>query len=331
MKFNNKERNIMKLRYPFEIKEDTALESFAKKPAMRKGMTLEKLCYVKVSEIDISYANFGRHEGKTDGNTVKDLRIEIREGRYEGQYRESPVITPEGKLVAGKHRFKAFIAEGVEYIWVAIVKFTNTKVLRQYAIAENLTSDPENSGDILDVVSNVISAIAAGDCNKNKTAIYAYLKEIGWKKEIGKTVDTICSAIIEDYKQMDNVTRDELIKAVDDEYGIDVNAATQWVVATLRGGNGDVAGDRHARLWKKVWPLLEKGLDVNVAVGFSDTLAKDIPDVRKGIKDNYQKDYVEMCHKIVNADNEKRLGKINWLFKTQVEGEVGNFIDEIEE
>ena len=302
-----------------------------KKPAMRKGMTLEKLCYVKVSEIDISYANFGRHEGKTDGNTVKDLRIEIREGRYEGQYRESPVITPEGKLVAGKHRFKAFIAEGVEYIWVAIVKFTNTKVLRQYAIAENLTSDPENSGDILDVVYNVISAIAAGDCNKNKTAIYAYLKEIGWKKEIGKTVDTICSAIIEDYKQMDNVTRDELIKAVDDEYGIDVNAATQWVVATLRGGNGDVAGDRHARLWKKVWPLLEKGLDVNVAVGFSDTLAKDIPDVRKGIKDNYQKDYVEMCHKIVNADNEKRLGKINWLFKTQVEGEVGNFIDEIEE
>ena len=84
-------------------------------------------------------------------------------------------------------------------------------------------------------------------------------------------------------------------------------------------------------MWKKVWPLLEKGLDVNVAVGFTDTLAKDIPDVRKGINNNYQKDYVEMCHKVANADNERKLGKINFLFKTQVEGEVGNFIDDLEE
>jgi len=317
--------------FPFEIKEDAALEGFAKKPAMKTGMTLKKMCYVKVTDIDIAYANFGRNEGKTDPITVRDLRIEIKEGRYEGQFHEPPVITPEGKLVAGKHRFKAFIAEGVEYIWVAIVKFANTKVLRQYAICENLTRNPKNVADITDVVSNVISAIAAGDCNKNKTSINVYLKEIGWKKEIGKTVDTICSAVIEDYKQMDNITRDELIRAVDDEYGIDINAATQWVVATLRGGNGDVAGDRHARLWKKVCPLLVKGLDVNVAVGFTDTLAKDISDVRKGIYNNYMKDYVKMCHDVTNADNEGKLGKINFLFKTQVEGEVGNFIDDLEE
>ena len=317
--------------YPFKIKEDVALEGFAKKPTMREGMTLVKMCYVKVSDVDIAYANFGRHEGKTDPITIKGLRTEIREGRYEGQYREPPVITPEGKLVAGKHRFKAFKQEKDEYIWVAIVKFANTKVLRQYAICENLTSDPENRGDILDVVSNVISAIAAGDCNKNKTSINTYLKEIGWKKEIGKTVDAVCSAVIEDYKQMDNVTRDELIKAVDAEYGIDVNAATQWVVATLRGGTGDIAGDRLARLWKKICPLLVKGLDVNVAVGFTDTLAKDIPDVRKGIYNNYLKDHIKICHDVANADNENKLGKINFLFKTQVDGEVGNFIDDIEE
>jgi len=130
---------------------------------------------------------------------------------------------------------------------------------------------------------------------------------------------------------MDNVTRDELIKAVDAEYGIDVNAATQWVVATLRGGTGDIAGDRHARLWKKICPLLVKGLDVNVAVGFTDTLAKDIPDVRKGIYNNYLKDHIKICHDVANADNENKLGKINFLFKTQVDGEVGNFIDDIEE
>jgi len=319
------------MNYPFEIKEDVALEGFAKKPVLMKGMTLEKMCYVKVKGIDIAYANFGRNEGKTDGNTVKDLRTEVRENRYEGQYHEPPVITPEGKLVAGKHRFKAFIAENEEYIWAAIVKFPNTKVLRQYAIRENLTRNPKNVADISDVVSNVISAIAAGDCNKNKTAIHAYLKEIGWKEQIAKTVDTICSAVIEDYKQTDNVTRDELLRAVDDEYGIDVNAATQWVVATLRGGGYVESTDRYSRLWKGVYLLLVSGLDVNIAVGLTNTLAKDISEVRKDINNTFLSNHVQMCHDVANADNEGKLGKINWLFKTQVEGEIGNFIDEIGE
>ena len=319
------------MNYPFEIKEDVALEGFAKKPVMKIGMTLERMCYVKVSDINISYANFGREEGKTDGNTVKELRVEIREGRYEGQFHEPPVITPDGKLVAGKHRFKAFIADGIEYIWVAIVKFSNTKVLRQYAICENLTRNPKNVADISDVVSNVISAIAAGDCNKNKSSINTYLKEIGWSLQIGKTVDAVMSAVVKDYKQMDNVTRDELIAAVDDEYGIDINAATQWVVATLRGGGSVESTDRYSRLWKNIYPLLVEGLDVNVAVGLTNTLAKDIADVRKNINNNFLSNNVDMCLEVADAYKSGKLGTINFLFKTQVDGEVGNFIDEIEE
>jgi tRNA threonylcarbamoyladenosine modification (KEOPS) complex Pcc1 subunit len=319
------------MNYPFEIKEDVALEGFAKKPVMKIGMTLERMCYVKVSDINISYANFGREEGKTDGNTVKELRVEIREGRYEGQFHEPPVITPDGKLVAGKHRFKAFIAERIEYIWVAIVKFSNTKVLRQYAICENLTRNPKNVADISDVVSNVISAIAAGDCNKNKSSINTYLKEIGWSLQIGKTVDAVMSAVVKDYKQMDNVTRDELIAAVDDEYGIDINAATQWVVATLRGGGSVESTDRYSRLWKNIYPLLVEGLDVNVAVGLTNTLAKDIADVRKNINNNFLSNNVDMCLEVADAYKSGKLGTINFLFKTQVDGEVGNFIDEIEE
>jgi len=319
------------MNYPFEIKEDVALEGFAKKPVMKIGMTLERMCYVKVSDINISYANFGREEGKTDGNTVKELRVEIREGRYEGQFHEPPVITPDGKLVAGKHRFKAFIAEGIEYIWVAIVKFSNTKVLRQYAICENLTRNPKNVADISDVVSNVISAIAAGDCNKNKSSINTYLKGIGWSLQIGKTVDAVMSAVVKDYKQMDNVTRDELIAAVDDEYGIDINAATQWVVATLRGGGSVESTDRYSRLWKNIYPLLVEGLDVNVAVGLTNTLAKDIADVRKNINNNFLSNNVDMCLEVADAYKSGKLGTINFLFKTQVDGEVGNFIDEIEE
>ena len=319
------------MNYPFEIKEDVALEGFAKKPVMKIGMTLERMCYVKVSDINISYANFGREEGKTDGNTVKELRVEIREGRYEGQFHEPPVITPDGKLVAGKHRFKAFIAEGIEYIWVAIVKFSNTKVLRQYAICENLTRNPKNVADISESVSNVISAIAAGDCNKNKSSINTYLKEIGWSLQIGKTVDAVMSAVVKDYKQMDNVTRDELIAAVDDEYGIDINAATQWVVATLRGGGSVESTDRYSRLWKNIYPLLVEGLDVNIAVGLTNTLAKDIADVRKNINNNFLSNNVDMCLEVADAYKSGKLGTINFLFKTQVDGEVGNFIDEIEE
>jgi len=286
--------------------------------------------YVKVSDINIAFANFGRNEGKTDGVTVKELRTEIRNNTYEGQYVAPPVITPEGKLVAGKHRFKAFIAENKEYIWIAIVKFANTKVLRQYAICENLTRNPKNQGDIADVVYNVISAIQAGDCNKNKTSVYTYLKEIGWTSQINKTADAVMSAVDENYQQMDNVTRDELLKAVDAEYDIDVNTATQWVVATLRGGNNVESTDRYSRLWKTTYPLLVKSLDVNVAVGLTNTLAKDVPIVRKDINDTFLQNHVDMCLDVANAYNEGKLGKINFLFKTQVEGELGNFIDDIE-
>ena len=318
------------MKYSFEIKEDKELEKFAKKPVIKNGMTLVKMCYVKVSDINIAFANFGRNEGKTDGVTVKELRTEIRNNTYEGQYVAPPVITPEGKLVAGKHRFKAFIAENKEYIWIAIVKFANTKVLRQYAICENLTRNPKNLGDISDVVYNVISAIQAGDCNKNKTSVYTYLKEIGWTSQINKTADAVMSAVDENYQQMDNVTRDELLKAVDAEYDIDVNTATQWVVATLRGGNNVESTDRYSRLWKTTYPLLVKSLDVNVAVGLTNTLAKDVPIVRKDINDTFLQNHVDMCLEVANAYNEGKLGKINFLFKTQVEGELGNFIDDIE-
>jgi len=318
------------MKYSFEIKEDKELEKFAKKTVIKNGMTLVKMCYVKVSDINIAFANFGRNEGKTDGVTVKELRTEIRNNTYEGQYVAPPVITPEGKLVAGKHRFKAFIAENKEYIWIAIVKFANTKVLRQYAICENLTRNPKNQGDIADVVYNVISAIQAGDCNKNKTSVYTYLKEIGWTSQINKTADAVMSAVDENYQQMDNVTRDELLKAVDAEYDIDVNTATQWVVATLRGGNNVESTDRYSRLWKTTYPLLVKSLDVNVAVGLTNTLAKDVPIVRKDINDTFLQNHVDMCLDVANAYNEGKLGKINFLFKTQVEGELGNFIDDIE-
>ena len=203
--------------------------------------------------------------------------------------------------------------------------------MHQYAICENLTRNPKNVADISDVVSNVISAIAAGDCNKNKSSINTYLKEIGWSLQIGKTVDAVMSAVVKDYKQMDNVTRDELIAAVDDEYGIDINAATQWVVATLRGGGSVESTDRYSRLWKNIYPLLVEGLDVNVAVGLTNTLAKDIADVRKNINNNFLSNNVDMCLEVADAYKSGKLGTINFLFKTQVDGEVGNFIDEIEE
>ena len=95
----------------------------------------------------------------------------------------------------------------------------------------------------------------------------------------------------------------------------------------MRGGTGEVAGDRHARLWSKVYPLLVKGLDVNVAVGFSDTLAKDIPENRVNISENYLMNYIDQCVQVAEAYKSGNLGNINFLFKTQIEGEDGHFVE----
>jgi hypothetical protein len=255
------------------------------------------------------------------------LRTIFRNDEYEPQFHEPPVITKKGKLVAGKHRFVSAKLEKVEYIWVAICTFATTKSLRQYAITENLRKHPKNEADQGAVVYNVISAIQAGDCNKNAHSIRQYLKEIDWNTQVAKTVELVLSSVIDDYKQTTNPTRDEIVDAVMDEYDVDVTQAPQWLVATLRGGTGDVAGDRHARLWSKVYPLLVKGLDVNVAVGFSDTLAKDIPQNREHINDNYVQQYIDQCVQVADAYKSGNLGNINFLFKTQIEGEDGHFVE----
>jgi hypothetical protein len=317
------------MKFTFETQNaDKDFTKFAKGPVLVDGMKLIEMCYVKVkdSDIDIKHYNFGRVEGKTDSPHIKKLRTIFRNDEYEPQFHEPPVITKKGKLASGKHRFISAKLEKVEYIWVAICTFATTKSLRQYAITENLRKDPKNEADQSAVVYNVISAIQSGDCNKNAHAVRQYLKEIDWNIQIEKTVDMVLSSVIEDYKQTTNPTRDEIVQAVKDEFGVDVTQATQWLVSTMRGGTGEVAGDRHARLWSKVWHLLIKGLDVNVAVSFSNTLAKDIPESRVNIVENYLPDYIDQCVKVAEAYKSGNLGDINFLFKTQTEGEDGNFI-----
>jgi hypothetical protein len=316
------------MKYPFKYeKAQEHFEDFAKKPVLVEGMKLVEMCYVKVTDIDTGHYNFGRVEGKTDSPHILKLRTIFRNDEYEPQFHEPPVITKKGKLVAGKHRFVSAKLEKVEYIWVAVCTFATTKSLRQYAITENLRKHPKNEADQSAVVYNVISAIKAGDCNKNAHSIRQYLKEIDWNTQVAKTVELVLSSVIDDYKQTTNFTRDEIVDAVMDEYDVDVTQAPQWLVATLRGGDGGVAADRHARLWSKVYPLLVRGLDVNVAVGFSDTLAKDIPHNREHINDNYAQQYIDQCVQVADAYKSGNLGNINFLFKTQIEGEDGHFVE----
>ena len=290
------------LKYPFKFyKAQEHFEDFAKKPVLVEGMRLVEMCYVKVTDIDTEHYNFGRVEGKTDSPHIVKLRIVFRKDQYEPQFHEPPVITKEGKLVAGKHRFVSARLEKVEYIWVAICTFATTKSTKQYAITENLRKHPKNEADQGAVVYNVISAIQAGDCNKNAHSIRQYLKEIDWNTQVAKTVELILSSVIDDYKQTTNPTRDDIVDAVMDEYDVDVTQAPQC--------------------------LLVKGLDVNVAVGFSDTLAKDIPQNREHINDNYVQQYIDQCVQVADAYKSGNLGNINFLFKTQIEGEDGHFVE----
>ena len=208
------------MKYPFEyVKAQEHFEEFAKKPVLVEGMKLVEMCYVKVTDIDTEHYNFGRVEGKTDSPHILKLRTIFRNDEYEPQFHEPPVITKQGKLVAGKHRFVSAKLEKVEHIWVAVCTFATTKSLRQYAITENLRKHPKNEADQGAVVYNVISAIQAGDCNKNAHSIRQYLKEIDWNTQVAKTVELVLSSVIDDYKQTTNPTRDEIVEAIMDEYG----------------------------------------------------------------------------------------------------------------
>lgn len=315
------------MKFEFEYQEDTTLEKFARKPQLMSGMKLLKMCRVRISDIEQRFLNFGRDEGKTDIKVVALLRTLFRNETYLGHYYEPPVVTPDGKLVAGKHRFKAAKSENQEYIWAAVVQFQNTKVLRQFAIRENLTSDPKNVADIKDVVSNVVSAIQNGDCNKNKTSVRSYLKEIGWNTQISRTIDAVMTQVDKNYVQMDIVSKTEVEKAIFDAFDIDVSDSLSWIATTLRGGADIQASDRWSRLWRTVFPLLVKGIDVNVAVGLTNILADDVDDTRKNILNNFLSQHLEMCQQVVDAHNSGNLGKINFYFKSQVEGETDDFID----
>jgi hypothetical protein len=315
--------------YPFDYRKEIrdGFEEFAKKPVLVKGMKLIEMGYVKIADIDTKHYNFGRAEGRTDSPHIVELRALFRANEYEPQYHEPPVVTTEGKLVTGKHRFVGARLEGVEYIWVAVCTFATDKAIHQYAIMENLRKSLKMEADQEAVVYNVISAIQAGEVKKNTNAVRNYLKEIDYKDQIQKTVDMVLSSVLDDYKQMTNPTRDEIIDAVEEEFDVDVANAPDWVVATLKGGTGDVAGDRHARLWKKVQPLLVKGIDVNVAAAFSNTASKDIPQNRENIKNNYLKDHIDQSLRVADAIKSGNLGNINWNFKTQIEGEDGHFVE----
>lgn len=321
--------------FPFEIKDlSPELEKFGRKPVYEKGMTLLKYCKVRVKDINIKFYNFGREEGETDSVEVKKLVAVFKNGEYEGEYREPPVVTPDGKLVTGKHRFLAAIIAKEEWIIVAICEFANTKILKMYAAAENLREEVKNTLKLKDIVYNTVCAINDNEVNKTKNSIREYLRAIGWKESLESTVEDILSKVDENFKQKSEPSRELIAEMVLEDFGVDVSTAPSWLVATLRGGDNAESTTRYARLRKKLVPMLIKGKDMNVVVGLSKTSSKDIPTTRKFVKDNFCKDIVEEALAIASAlgwvegpDAKNNLGTINFMFVSQIEGEEGNFVE----
>ncbi len=321
--------------FPFEIKElSPELEKFGRKPIYEKGMVLVKYCMVRVSDINAKFYNFGREEGETDSTEVKKLVTIFKNGEYEGEYREPPVVTPEGRLVTGKHRFLAATIAKEEWIIVAVCEFANTKVLKMYAAAENLREEVKNTLKVKDVVYNTICAINDNEVNKTKNSIREYLRGIGWKESLESTVETVLAKVDENFKQKSEPSRELIAEMILDEFGVDVSTSPSWLIATLRGGDNAESTTRYARLRKKLVPFMIKGKDVNVVVGITKTAAKDIPSTRKFVKDNFYKDIVDEALAIASAmgwvegpDAKNNLGTINFMFVSQIEGEEGNFVE----
>ena len=103
-----------------------------------------------------------------------------------------------------------------------------------------------------------------------------------------------------------------------------------FLVASSAKKSYQKLSETYSAIEPPTWALLlaQSCRSINFKVSIIDANAENLSNEQK---DNFLKDHIDMCHAVVNADNEGKLGKINFLFKTQVEGEVGNFIDDIEE
>lgn len=311
-------------------------------PFLIDGVEIVRYGWIRAGDINHLYQNFGRKLGRIVESHALKFKKVFNLGPYnvsnpEGYnpFHNMPIVIEEnGELSCGRHRLKgALLSETGKdtLVWVCVVKFKNTRIKKQYQIKENLNHGPSLEGDEEDIIDNILGACTDGDCNKNASAIRQYLNEIAPNiKNKQKIIDKVLKEVDSNYETQEVPDRDEIQTYLEEEMGVDLSTMN-WLIYTLRGGKGESAGDRKARLLKNITPKIVSGKDVNVVVSFSDTSSNMLTATRLHTKNEMINEYIEKCCEVADAFREGRLGKVyfNFVRQTKAEQDSGDFFVEV--
>jgi len=309
----------------FSIKTETGRHI---KPVLEDGMKIVAIGYVKLSDIDSNHANMARMRG-TKSNHVSDISALLDNGLYVGWAHEPPVIHIDKKLVAGKHRYDAHDKSGKDEMWVAVCEFSGESVEVDYALSENLRSDPKRESDAEDVYFNTMKYFKCPDIVEKlprgitKNAIRTRLNRFSWK---GGSVEAMVELIYKEFdKEYVTVENPDWIKVVDawySEVGVDIVNDTGYSMETLRAnGNSVEKTDRYARIRRKHLPALLEGKDVTLITKLSDSNSAEIVSGREHIEETFMSNMTSEAYEIVDAHKSGKLGTLNWEWVGQLPGE----------
>lgn len=297
-------------------------------PVLEDGMSIVAIGYVKLSDIDSDHANMARITGVLSTH-VSELSKKINDGLYKGWAHEPPVINTDGKLVAGKHRYDAHDKSGKTEMWVAVCEFSGESVEVDYALSENLRSDPKRESDAEDVYFNTMKYFKCPDIVEKlprgitKNAIRTRLNRFSWKGgSVEAMVERIYKEFDKEYVTVENPDWKYVVDAWYSEMGVDIVNDTGYSMETLRAnGNSVEKTDRYARIRRKHLPTLLEGKDVTLITKLSDSNSEEIVSGRKHIEETFMSNMISEAYAIVDAHKSGKFGTINWDWVGQLPGE----------
>ena len=337
---SKKLKGLKKVKYPFEIKPypwKEYVDANTPVPGGIRGMHFIEFAFINVNEIherEKIKDNYGR---LGENITAKDLEPIVgvyMNGEYDFAAHEPPVITPEGKLVAGEHRFigkkkTAHLIDiskefkyGGEWLFVAICKFDDLESLRDYSFAENnkKISYVKRYSSLKSSIANIVKYLKTLDAKyRTKSAVLAKLKETSWE---GCEVDG-------EYKNYTNAKKKEFAEDCLKSIGIEVESKKRYdrddVISEFVDGGytkitpkdddntyiGNFKSPNSAtgyepnfiRATESLIPLIIKGEDVNIIAYLDAPRNKVAADkLRKNIADTYYKNIIESAYGVVSCD-----------------------------
>ena len=340
------EAELKKNIYPFKTKTypwKEYVDANTPKPGGIRGMHFIEFAFINVNEIhrkDKIKNNFGRLGETINAKDLEPIVGVFNSGEYDFAGHEPPVITPEGELVAGEHRFVgkkrtplidiSKAKYGGEWLFVAICEFDDLEALRDYSFAENnkKISFVKRYSSYDSSIANITEYLKTLEPKyRNKSKIIAKLKETSWegceikgvyvnftnadKNKFAEECMKSIGLVIETKKRYDRPdVIDEFIDeghtTIQPETGNDIHPEDDpnIYIGAFKNFNPNTGFDPgYIRATEKLSPFILKGEDVKI-IAFVDGAKNkvDLDILRNKIADNYYKNIIESAYSIVSCD-----------------------------